>query len=465
MNKTIADFQDLNAEMGILSLALKDINVFYDIMSKVDQNDFLNKKNHLLFVTLKQLHDKGVKAFDSVLVLDELKQNGVSKIISADYIRTITQDILFDRSNLNIYCSRLIEARTKYSLYLSLQDSLSEIIESLSDKNISSIDLMGKVQNSILDLSVESKAIKEPQSFADGLLEYIESRRDAESGVIGVPTGFPILDTQIDGLIPGTLFIVAARKKMGKSAFLTNMACNMAVLNKKPLLYVDTEMTYPEWRNRVLAILTGIEERVIKHGGYNDETYSMLMRKAEKIVKDVKLFHQYMPGYSTDKITALFKKYKIKEDIGVGFFDYIKEPDSSSVDRQRKEYQILGDVTTRLKDLAGELNIPFVSAIQLNRQGDVADSDRVARYGDVISFWQHQKSEDIESKGHRIGGYKLVIKDSRRGGQTSEDGIGFYFHKKQISIREVPVADQLFGYREGEVVNYGDSDYENSDLE
>jgi len=218
-------------------------------------------------------------------------------------------------------------------------------------------------------------------------------------------------------------------------------------------------MTFSEWRDRLISMVTGIPERIIKHGGYDDATYTKIT-KAIKIFEGKKFFHEYMPGYSLDKITALYKKYKIKEDIQAAFFDYIKEPESTSINTQRKEYQILGDVATRLKDLSGDLNIPFVTAVQLNRQGDIADSDRIARYGDIVSFWMAQETSVLETYGGKCGPYKLVIKDSRRGGGTGDTGIGYNFFKEMLFIKEVPADRQLFNFKDGVAHNEGSSSYD-----
>jgi hypothetical protein len=160
-----------------------------------------------------------------------------------------------------------------------------------------------------------------------------------------------------------------------------------------------------------------------------------------------------MPGYSVDKLVALYKKYRHKEKIGLIVFDYLKEPDSTSVDRQRKEYQLLGDVTTKIKDLAGQLDIPALTAIQLNRQNDIADSDRVARYADVICIWGNREEDEINSGGNDCGTHKLVIKDTRRGGGTSDAGIGYNFFKEYLKIKEVPIDQQYFTNFE-KVVNH-----------
>ena len=444
------------AERYVLSKAVNDIDYYFTLTSQISERDFLDPRNVILFATLKALNEKGVNKFDFYKIENELQANSATDMVDAKYLDLIYNYMDSDTGNFDIYVTEILEASAKFKLFKKLNNIQTDIIEN-TKKDIA--QLLGEVQSDILELSSSSKSITEPINVTEGLMDYVDERRANPITMSGLPTGYPILDKQIDGLIPGTLFVVAARKKMGKSAFLSNIASHIAFVENKPVLYIDTEMNFKQFRDRLIASVAGVDERIIKHGGFDDDTYNRI-RKAMKTIEGKKLFHEYMPGYAVDKITALYKKFKIKEDIQAGFFDYIKEPDSSSVDRQRKEYQILGDVTTRLKDLSGDLDIPFATAIQLNRQGDVADSDRVARYGDIISFWMYQEEKALEETQKRCGSHKLIIKDSRRGGSTTDDGIGFYFFKEALRIKEVPADRQLFNYTADKIYSHGSSENE-----
>jgi replicative DNA helicase len=306
-----------------------------------------------------------------------------------------------------------------------------------------------------MDLSLKSKAIKEASNLADGLEEYIEERRHNPVEYCGISSGFEILDKRIDGLVPGTLTVVCARPKHGKSTFLSNIGAHVAYRLLKPVLYVDTEMPFDQWRSRMLSMLSGVPERIIRHGGYNDQEYFNI-QQATKLIKKGKFFHEYMPGYTIEKLSAVYNKYKNVEGIELAIFDYIKEPPGG--DKNRKEHQLLGDVTTALKDMSGELQIPFLCANQLNRNQDIADSDRILRYADVLMFLKPKDIEEIETGGVQAGSYKLVITDSRRGGTTPEEGIGLDFIKRTLHISEAKI--QLINYDSKEYKEKEDMRYD-----
>jgi len=447
-------FCQVNYERVLLAYCFQSIENYYVISSSISDSDFLRPEHRLMWVIMGTLVKNNVKNFDGAMVINEAQRNGVFEDIGKyEYVQAVIGMNTFDE-NLQFYIDKVIDASTKYQLYMKLDKGLKLISHDAANNDVTSSDMLGMVGTDVMELSVKSKAIREATNLADGLDDYIKERKENPIEYCGISTGYDILDKRIDGMVPGTLTVLCARPKHGKSTFLSCVAKHVAYIIGKPVLYVDTEMPFDQWRSRMLSMMSDVPERIVKHGGYSEEQYYNISQAAE-IIKRGKLFHEYMPGYSVDKLAAVYRKYKHVEDIGLAIFDYIKEPPGGS--KERKEYQILGDVTTALKDLSGELDIPFLCANQLNRQQDIADSDRILRYADVLMFFKTKTPEEIEAGGGLNGGtHKLVITDSRRGGTTTEDGIGYEFLKKTLQIHEA----------EFQVVDYNKKDYqEKEDIE
>jgi len=445
-------------ERALLSYCFKSMDSFYDLVSKMTSVDFLYSDHSTLFTLLGALAQQDVRSFDLPMVINTAQQmfGGLDSIGGIEYVQSINE-MRVSKGNYDIYLQNVLESSTKHKLYYTISDDLKKISENAKD-GLTSEDLIGSIERKILDLSTESMSIQEPRNLAEGLRELIEQRMHNPVVQMGLSTGYPILDKQIDGLVPGTLNIISARPKMGKSTFLSNIASYVTFIADPaiPVLYVDTEMPFDQWRDRIVASLTDIPERAIKHGGYTKEDYQKI-QIAINIVEKGKLYHEFMPGYTIDKLTALYKKYKLKHNIGLMIFDYIKEPDSSSIEKNRKEYQVLGDVTTKLKDLSGVLNIPCLTAVQVNREGSVADSDKIIRYADTIMQWMYKTEGEQEIKGDAGGQYKLVVRETRRGGMTPDEGIGYLFKKTTLNVKEAEPPDQVVDYGD-RVVNYGDTE-------
>lgn len=437
-------------ERALLAYGFRSLDNFYDLISKVDSKDFLDNDHRNIITVMSLLANGGVKAFDLPMMLDLAGQLEVK--FDLNYLHSI-KDMAVSEANFAIYSQNVLEASTKYTLYSHLHSHL-KVLEDNSQQGIDSAELIGRVENAILDLSTASKAIREPINMCEGLREELIERMNHPVETLGISTGFTCLNKYIDGLVPGTLNVVAARPKMGKSTFLSAIARHVAFQEGVPTLYIDTEMGFKQWRDRQVAAMSNMEERLIKHGKYDKAQFEEIIKKCVDIVEKRKLYHEYMPGYTVDKIVALYKKYKMKHNIGLMVFDYIKEPDSSSIERQRKEYQILGDVTTKLKDLAGELEIPCLTAVQINREGTVADSDRIARYADIIMEWMFRTEDELDAHADgKAGQYKLVIRETRRGGSTGEKGIGYHFFRKKLIVREADLDFQIIPTDDGDYDN------------
>ena len=109
-----------------------------------------------------------------------------------------------------------------------------------------------------------------------------------------------------------------------------------------------------------------------------------------------------------------------------------------------KENQHIGFLATALKNLAGELKIPVITAIQINRSGVdkdvintgmIADSDRVVRYANTILGLTRKDQEDIENDGIMRGNGRLQILDTRAGTHCDWDGIDLNIIHKVITVR------------------------------
>lgn len=464
IEKTKEMFCQAVYERALLSYCFESVDNYYVIASAISDQDFLRPEHRLVWIMMGSLIKRGASKFDGSLITNEATHNGVLKDVGGyEYINAIIGMDLAD-INIQYYIDKVLDASTKFQLYMRLQNGLTKLSGSASDDDVSAADMLGLVGKDVMDLSLKSKAVKEATDLADGLDEYIEERRQNPIEYCGLSTGYEILDKRIDGLVPGTLTVLCARPKHGKSTFLCNVGAYVAYRLLKPVLYVDTEMPFEQWRSRIIAMLSGIPERRVKHGGYTESEYYNI-QQATELIKKGKFFHEYMPGYSVEKLAAIYNKYRHVEGIELAIFDYIKEPPGGSKDKNRKEYQLLGDVTTALKDMSGEMQIPFLCANQLNRQKDIADSDRILRYADVLMFFKSKEIEEIEKGGTQAGGHKLMITDSRRGGTTPEEGIGYEFTKRTLKIEEAAV--QLIDYdskeyKEKEEIEYGTDSTESS---
>ncbi|MCK5017448.1 MAG: hypothetical protein KAS32_10310, partial [Candidatus Peribacteraceae bacterium] len=190
--------------------------------------------------------------------------------------------------------------------------------------------------------------------------------------------------------------------------------------------------------------LSGVPERIIKNGLHTrDEKQNDAVYQAVKVMQKMKLVHKYMPGFRMEDVRSMVRKYHARDKIGALFFDYVKMVE---LNENFNETQTLGYITSSLKDLAGTLGIPVITAVQLNRTGEgksrlnsdqIADSDRVLRYCNVLMALAPKLRKEIEEDGIKCGTHRLQILDNR-GGSSFYSGIDIMAKRPMITMEEAP---------------------------
>ena len=73
-------------------------------------------------------------------------------------------------------------------------------------------------------------------------------------------------------------------------------------------------------------------------------------------------------------------------------------------------------------NIAGELGIAVLAGAQLNRNNQVADSDKMERYVSTSILWREKTSDEIMNDGGLdYGNYALSVCLNRNGPQMEED--------------------------------------------
>ncbi len=461
MSQTKAQFAHPGNEAAVLACVLQDPSNLYEVEAKLSEQDFLTPHHKAIWVVIRSLSQQGVITPDISTILTRAGDLDLEKEITGpnvkayDYIGALF-DKSIDASNIDFYLNRMLDA----SIKLKVLQASAEIIElteqnrTLTGETLTAETIVEHAQDKFLQLAVDTMREADAVPLADGIDDLLEEIKQTSGGLVGIPTGFKRLDDAIGGLAPGTLTVVGARPKTGKSTLLLNWAKHIAYEYGQPVLYIDTEMSTFEQRLRLLSILSTVPEKEIKTGVFQDDPQSMENIQYAQDIKDSGLIlHKYYPNFTPEGVAALTRKYHHQGKAMCLIFDYIKLPDADlQLISNVKEYQALGYLTVALKNLAGQLQIPVITAVQLNREGankgrvsssTFADSDRILRYANtLLALASKPKKEQMElaekygkERAFASGTHRLQILDTRAGG-TNFDGIDIYFRKKILTMRE-----------------------------
>lgn len=473
-----AKFAHAGNEAAIIACVLRDPDgCFFEVEAKLTDQDFLTAHNRALWTVIKSLMREEVLRPDTTAILNQANILKLEeKIGGYDYINALFEKSI-DSNNIDFYIKKVLDASTKFKIVQATAaiDETTYSNRVYTGDNLDAETIVGHAQDKFLQISIESERGSDAVNVAEDLGQLVEEAKASPTKVRGLATGFDILDNAINGLEPGTLTVLGARPKAGKSATLLNIAQHIAYQQMSPVLYIDTEMSTREQQFRLLSILSGVAEKEIKNGTYvSNPDWDRRVDEAISIAQSGLILHKYYPDFTAEGISALTRKYQHQFGVGCLIFDYIKLPDSDlQLIGNVKEYQALGYLCVALKNLAGQLQIPVMTAAQIGRDGankghvnanEFADSDRILRYANTLLGLAPKTRDEMkkleEEHGRdtalAMGTHRLQILDTRAGG-TNFSGIDMYFRKTILTMAEahVQLRDMMSNESGEEEQDYG----------
>jgi len=432
----ISAISDSQAEAGVIATLLYHPE-FILHTDYLKPGYFYQVENGCIYWAISELYKNGVDNIDALNISNMLNSNAATKKKMQEYNLTNIQEFI----EMGKYTARhsmeeyklLVNSVVTMSFKRDLNRIANEIQSSCydPDSDLSKLnELVNKKVTRLTEQYITSSEIEMFGSMVDDLWKEVCDRR-TETGVYGIPSKFPsILDYFTYEL--GELVLLKARMKKGKSAFFLNEAMHK-VKSGVPTLYIDTEMQDRLFYERMIANLTGIEIKRIKTGRMSDDEYQKVL-KVNEWLKKQPFVHVYLPQATDEEVYAIHKVLKYKMGLEFSIYDYIK----SNVQSTGDNYNILGAKTDFLKNrIAGELNIAVLAGAQLNRQDQVADSDKIERYVSTSVFWREKTPEEINADGLECGNYALNIDLNRNGQQMEEDDyLDMMFDGNRMIIQE-----------------------------
>ena len=274
--------------------------------------------------------------------------------------------------------------------------------QKVKDALLKSVDLLkaGNYDKIIDTMMAASKVGVE----SDLGLDYIENFESIMEDVKrdSSPTGWDVIDELMDGgLGPGELGVVMAPSGIGKSWFLSKIACS-ALERGIDVLHYTLELSESYVGQRYTTILTGIQTSEHK------ERKNEIIRKIKQIPGRVRIKY-YPPQFASAKTIAAHIE-KVKQ---VGFnpkliiIDYADLLKSGNGNRDGL-YAELGGIYEELRGLSGEAQIPVWTATQTNRaaidheviQADsVGDSYKKVQTADFIMSVSRKTKDKLSNTG------------------------------------------------------------------
>ncbi|WP_354189199.1 replicative DNA helicase [Bartonella silvatica] len=397
---------NIEAEQALLGATLVNNDAFDRVSDFLKPEHFFEPLHQKIYDVLSRLIKKG-KVADPITIkpfipadekigditvynyLLRLAKEAVTIINTEDYGRVI-YDLFIRRSLINIG-NQVVNTAFEAPVELTPTQQIETV-----EKHLFELAEKGKYGGGFENFN---EAIKKAIAMAS-------AAKKRSSHLSGIATHIKTLDEKMGGLQPSDLIILAGRPGMGKTSLATNIAFNIANAcnrNEKTqeneggiVGFFSLEMSSEQLATRIISEQTEVSSSDMRRGNISEEQFAKIVRSMNHLQK-APLYIDQTGGISIGQLAARARRLKRQHGLDVLFIDYIQLMTSSSKRSSENRVQEITEITTGLKALAKELNIPIVALSQLSRQvenrtdkrpqlSDLRESGSIEQDADIVLF-------------------------------------------------------------------------------
>jgi replicative DNA helicase len=399
---------NLEAEQALLGAVLINNEVFDRVADYLRPEHFYEAVHGRIFDTMTKLLRAGKVATPITLktylpdadlggmtvhaYLVRLMTAATTTINAAEYARTI-HDLALRRNLITIgeeMVNRAFDAAVEETPRAQIEDA---------ERRLYSLAEAGRFEGGF-------------QTFSSALQQAIHMAGEAyrrDGGLSGTATGLRDLDFKMGGLQRSDLIIVAGRPGMGKSSLATNIAYNIAkawraerqedgtmkTVNGGIVGVFNLEMSAEQLATRIIAEQSGVPSFKIRRGDVTQDEFAKL-HEAVAAMQAIPLHIDQTGGISIAQLATRARRLKRQHGLDLIVVDYLQLL-SGAARKGENRVQELTEITTGLKALAKELDVPIMALSQLSRQvesrddkrpqlSDLRESGSIEQDADVVMF-------------------------------------------------------------------------------
>lgn len=279
------------------------------------------------------------------------------------------------------------------------------------------------------------------RSLMGDVVDRIDFLYHHRGEILGVPTGFKLLDKMLGGLQRSDLIILAARPGVGKTSMAISLAQNAARKYGKRVAVFSLEMSNEQLVQRMLSAETGIDSQRLRLGEIQGEEEWHKLMEAAGALSDAPIFIDDTPAVSAMELRTKARRLYAEHDLDLIVVDYLQLMQGDR--RSENRVQEISAISRGLKGLARELNVPVLALSQLSRAvetrqdkrpilSDLRESGSIEQDADVVLFIYREEMYNEETEKQNIAD---VIVAKHRNGPTGS--VSLFFRKELTQFRDL----------------------------
>ncbi len=398
--------QARDMEEAVLGSMLLDKEAVAFCIDILKPESFYDPANQEIYRAILDLFGRA-KPVDILTVTEQLRKNGQLDAVGGPFYLSQLTSRIGSTANVEHHARVIAEKYLLREMIVSSNMILKDAYEETTDV----FDLLDRAEQSLFNIAEKNlrRGTEPVNEVLAKALKQLESLKDSNTHLTGVPSGFNQLDQITGGWQKSDLVVIAARPAMGKTAFILSMARNASVDFKKPVAVFSLEMSSVQLVNRLISAEAEIDGEKLKKGNLEEHEWFQLTQKINKL-SEAKLFIDDTPAINIFELRAKCRRLKLQHDIQMVIIDYLQIMGTTA--QQGKgpgnREQEISYITRNLKTLAKELDVPVIVLSQLNRSVETNAGDKKPQLHHLRESGSIEQDADMVLFLYRAEYYKIT---------------------------------------------------------
>lgn len=408
----------MEAEQSVLGAMLLSENCVLAAVEKLREEDFYVESHRRIWRAMYDLSALS-KPVDLVTVTERMEQGAPLSLEELTYLSDLTQAVPSTR-NIDVYIG-IIKEKSRLRRLINACAEIADLSYKAEAPAAEVLNIASDLVYKIAEEQTERSLVHVRTALMESY-ELISKAAKSKDGLMGVSTGFPLMDKKLSGFQPSQLIVVAGRPGMGKTSFALNIAEHVAVKEGRPVAIFSLEMSRDQLGMRLLCAGAQVDSQNARTGALSEKDFYSLadamvpLEGAPIYIDDTAIIGP------TEMMAKLRRLRQQVGDIGLVVIDYLQLMDTGR--RSENRQQEISQITRSLKVAAKELGVPIMLLSQLSRAtekrenkrpmlSDLRESGAIEQDADVVLFLHREDyySEDEQHKGDA----SIIIAKQRSG--------------------------------------------------
>lgn len=396
---------NIDAEQALLGAILVNNEAYPRVSSIIEAGDFYEPIHCEIFEIIGHLLSAG-RVANPITMKSYVSEIDLGGLTTMQYLARLCAEATTVINAVD-YAKLIKDSATRRALFIACDEMQARILANSPDD--AAIPLLDELTDRIAEIRPRQYEERgEFQSFEAAARQAVEMAASAyeQGGVIaGLSTGLQNLDAQLGGLNKSDLVIIAGRPGMGKTSLAANIAYNVAraLMTKRAagektgiVAISSLEMSSSQLAQRIVAEHSRISGWRIRRGKVSEAEIGSFADSARALA-GLPIRIDQSGGLTIANLAMRVRALNKRFGVELLVIDYLQLLKGSANRRESNRVQEVTEITTGLKELAKELDVPIVALSQLSRQiesrddkrpmlADLRESGSIEQDADVVLF-------------------------------------------------------------------------------